>query len=269
MLTMINSVSAQGALSGSVAIVGAGPGDPELLTLRAFRLLERADVVIHDRLVGPAVLDLARRDASFVLVGKERGRHSVPQERINQLIAEHAEAGRRVVRVKGGDPFMFGRGGEELDYLRDRGIAVEIVPGITAAAGCGAAIGVPLTHRDHAQAVTFVTGEGKHGPADVNWQALAASDHTVGVYMGVAQAGRIADRLIAHGRAPSTPVAVVENGTLPEQRVVRGSLGDLGRLMRDHDVKAPAFVIIGIVAAFSNAQEQTGDGAPTYAIAAE
>ena len=253
MLTMINSVSAQGDLSGSVAIVGAGPGDPELLTLRALRFLEQADVVIHDRLVGAKVLDFARRDATLVPVGKRHGHHGMPQARINELIAEHALAGRRVVRLKGGDPFIFGRGGEELEYLLRRNVRVEIVPGITAATGCAAAVGMPLTHRHHARAVTLISGEGKDGPIDADWKALADPNHTVGVYMGVGNAGRIAERLIDRGRDPFTPIAIIENGTLPEQRLVRGALGDLGRLMIDHDVKAPSFVVIGAVAAFAGA----------------
>jgi len=270
MLAMINSVSAQGALSGSVAIVGSGPGDPELLTLRALRFLEQADVVIHDRLVGPEVLDLARRDATFVPVGKQRGHHSVPQSRINQIIAEHAEAGRRVVRLKGGDPFIFGRGGEELEYLRRRNITVEVVPGITAAAGCAAAVGMPLTHRDYAQAVTFISGEGKDGPIDADWPVLADPDHTVGIYMGVGNAERIAERLITHGRAPSTPVAVIENGTLPEQRLVRGTLGALNRLISEYEVKAPSFMIVGAVAGFAGEGAlPSGDLPSAHAIAAE
>lgn len=270
MLTVLNSVSAQGDLSGSVAIVGAGPGDSELLTLRAFRLLEQADVVIHDRLVGPEVLDLARRDAEFIPVGKQRGHHSVPQARINQLLAEHAQAGRRVVRLKGGDPFIFGRGGEELAYLRARNIPVEVVPGITAATGCAATAGLPLTHRDFARAVTFVSGEGKDGPIDADWTALANPAQTVCVYMGVAGAARIADRLVAHGRAPSTPVAVIENGTLPEQRLFRGTLDTLGALMRDRDIKAPSLVVIGAVAALADTERWPLEAASTaHAIAAE
>ncbi len=270
MLTKINSVSAQGTLSGSVAIVGAGPGDPELLTLRALRFLEQADVIIHDRLVGDAILDLARRDATFISVGKQRGHHSVTQDGIHQLMADHAEAGQRVVRLKGGDPMIFGRGGEELEFLMNRGIAAEVVPGITAAAGCAAAAGLPLTHRDWAHGLTLVSGEGKDGPIEADWAALAQQDHTVGVYMGVRRAGHIASQLMRHGRASSTPIAVIENGTLPQQRLIRGTLGELQSLIIAHDVKAPAFLVIGPVAGFAGGQTApVDDAAPALAIAAE
>jgi uroporphyrin-III C-methyltransferase/precorrin-2 dehydrogenase/sirohydrochlorin ferrochelatase len=269
MLGMLNSVRAQGCHTGSVAIVGAGPGDADLLTLRALHFLERADVVIHDRLVGADVLDRARRDAVFVPVGKRRGHHSVSQSGINALIADHAAAGRRVVRLKGGDPFLFGRGGEELEYLRARNIAVEVVPGITAATGCAASVGMPLTHRDFAHAVTLISGEGKDGPIEANWAALADPDHTVGVYMGIGNAGRIATKLIAHGRDPNTPIAIIENGTLPNQRLVRGRLSQLEQLTVAHDIKAPAFVTIGAVAAFAGAENPSLESLPPQAIAAE
>lgn len=245
MLGLVNA-PARGE-SGSVAIVGAGPGDPDLLTLRALRLLQDADVIVHDRLVGPGVLELARRDAERIFVGKAPGNHSLNQDGINALIAARARAGQRVVRLKGGDPFIFGRGGEEVEYLRDRGIAVEVVPGITAALGCAAAAGLPLTHRDLAQSVTFVTAHARDGEPQLDWRALATPHHTIVVYMGVATADRLAARLLAQGLAGTTPVAIVENGTLPAQRVVTGTLDGLGRLAAERGVEAPATLVIGEV----------------------
>ena len=233
---------------GSVAIVGAGPGDPDLLTLRALRLLQDADVIVHDRLVGAGVLDLARRDAQRICVGKARGNHSLGQDGINALLAERALAGQRVVRLKGGDPLIFGRGGEEVEHLRRLGIAVQVVPGITAATGCAAAAGLPLTHRDLAQSVTFVTAHARDGEPRLDWRALAAPHQTLVVYMGVAVADRLAARLIEHGLAPATPVAIIENGTLPSQRVITGKLHDLGALVHGRGVEGPAALVIGEVA---------------------
>lgn len=237
---------------GQVAIVGAGPGDPDLLTLRALRLLQDADVIVHDRLVGPGVLDLARRDAERVFVGKARGNHSLSQQGINALLAERALAGQRVVRLKGGDPFIFGRGGEEVEHLRRLGIAVEIVPGITAATACAAAAGLPLTHRDMAQSVTFVTAHAREGTRDgepqLDWRALAAPHQTLVVYMGVTVAGRVAARLIEHGLPAGTPVAIIEKGSLPSQRVIAGRLGDLGVTIAERGVAGPAVLVIGEVA---------------------
>jgi uroporphyrin-III C-methyltransferase/precorrin-2 dehydrogenase/sirohydrochlorin ferrochelatase len=233
---------------GSVAIVGAGPGDPDLLTLRALRLLQDADVIVHDRLVGFGVMELARRDAERIFVGKARGHHSLSQDGINALIAERALAGQRVVRLKGGDPFIFGRGGEEVEHLRRLGIAVQVVPGITAATGCAAAAGLPLTHRDLAQSVTFVTAHARDGEPQLDWRALAAPRHTIVVYMGVAVADRLAARLIEHGLAGATPVAIIENGTLPTQRVVTGTLRDLGVLVAERGIEGPAALVIGEVA---------------------
>ena len=233
--------------AGSVALVGAGPGDPELLTLKALRLLQRADVVIYDRLVGRAVLDYARRDAERIDVGKRRGSH-YSQEAINALMVRLAGEGKRVVRLKGGDPFVFGRGGEELEVLVEHGIPVELVPGITAATGCAAVAGFPLTHRDHASAVTFVSGEAKGGGLALDWPALAKSGHTLVVYMGLGAAATIAERLIAHGMAADMPVAVVENGTLPSQRTLFGTLDGLAELVRANAVHPPALLVIGRVA---------------------
>jgi uroporphyrin-III C-methyltransferase / precorrin-2 dehydrogenase / sirohydrochlorin ferrochelatase len=253
MLTLVNGRGANEPPRGSVAIVGAGPGDPDLLTLRALRLIQRADVVIHDKLVGPGVLDLVRRDAERIYVGKSKGDHSKEQDEINALLAEQALAGRRVVRLKGGDPFIFGRGGEEVDYLRRRDIAVELVPGITAALGCAAAVGIPLTHRDHAQAVTLATGQGKDGEPELDWATLAQLNQTLVIYMGVGAAGRIAARLIEHGLDPATPVAVIENGTLPDQKAVYGGLSGLGWLVRQSGIAGPALIVIGRVAALADA----------------
>jgi uroporphyrin-III C-methyltransferase/precorrin-2 dehydrogenase/sirohydrochlorin ferrochelatase len=251
-----------------VAIVGAGPGDPDLLTLRALRLIQRADVVIYDKLVGPGVLDLARRDAERLYVGKSRGDHSKSQDEINALIAAQAQAGRRVVRLKGGDPFIFGRGGEELEYLQRRGISVEAVPGITAALGCAAATGIPLTHRDHAQAVTFATGQGKEGEEpELDWATLARLKQTLVVYMGVGAAGRIAARLIDNGLDAATPVAVIENGTLPSQKALYGRLSGLGWLVRQSGITGPALIVIGRVAALADAAAPALESEPARAIA--
>ncbi len=233
---------------GTVYLVGAGPGDPELLTLRALRLLQTADVIVYDRLVGPGVLDYARRDAERVFVGKEPTRHPVPQSEINMLLADRARTGLSVVRLKGGDPLIFGRGGEEADHLRAAGVKVEVVPGITAALACAAAAGVPLTHRDHAMEVTFVTGHGRDEGFEPDWATLARSRHTLVVYMGVGHAGEIAAKLMANGLPASTPIAVVQNGTLETQRVVAGSLAQLESLLADHGVSNPAVFLIGEVA---------------------
>ena len=246
---MLGLVNAQTRIeAGSVAIVGAGPGDPDLLTLRALRLLQDADVIVHDRLVGEGVLELARRDAERIFVGKARGNHSLSQDGINALLAARAQAGQRVVRLKGGDPFVFGRGGEEVEHLRARGIAVEVVAGITAATGCAAAAGLPLTHRDMAQSVTFVTAHARDGEPQLDWRALATPRQTLVVYMGVAVADRLASRLIEHGLSADTPVAVIENGTLPTQRVVTGTLRDLGLLITERGIAGPAALVIGEVA---------------------
>ncbi|HEY2347316.1 MAG TPA: siroheme synthase CysG [Xanthomonadaceae bacterium] len=236
---------------GSVALVGAGPGDPGLLTLRALRLLNEADVILHDALVSDEVLALARRDADRIDVGKQAGDHQTPQERIHALMLEHARAGKRVVRLKGGDPFVFGRGGEELEFLHAHGIAFEVVPGITAALACAAYAGVPLTHRDHAQSVRFVTAHAKDSLDSLDWRALAAERQTLAVYMGVAGLERLRARLLAHGRHPATPFALIENGSRREQRVVLGILADLPERAREEAVRSPALLILGEVAALA------------------
>jgi uroporphyrin-III C-methyltransferase / precorrin-2 dehydrogenase / sirohydrochlorin ferrochelatase len=233
---------------GSVVLVGAGPGDPGLITLRALRVLNEADVILHDRLVSAEVLDLARRDATRIEVGKEASNHHTSQEQIHALLLQHARAGKRVVRLKGGDPFVFGRGGEELEFLRAHDIAYEVVPGITAAIACAAYAGVPLTHREHAQSVRFVTAHCKESMDTLDWHALAAERQTLAVYMGVAQLGALRSELIAHGRSPQTPFALIENGSTPTQRVVAGCLNDLEQLARANAVRSPALLIIGEVA---------------------
>jgi uroporphyrin-III C-methyltransferase/precorrin-2 dehydrogenase/sirohydrochlorin ferrochelatase len=254
MLRLVNRTDA-GQPEGSVALVGVGPGDPDLLTLRALRAMQDADVVVYDRLIGDRILDYVRRDAERIFVGKAKGRHTVPQDRIHRLLIDRARAGHRVVRLKGGDPFVFGRGGEELDALRAAGVTTEIVPGITAATGCAAAARIPLTHREHASAVTFVTGHGADGEADLDWSSLAALKHTLVIYMGLSTASTIASQLIGHGMDPYTPAAIVENGTRPNQRVITGLLVELGALVTRHAITGPALIVIGTVAGLADTPE--------------
>ena len=235
---------------GRVDIVGAGPGDPELLTLKAFRLIQNADIVFYDRLVSPDILDLIRRDADRVSVGKEKSRHTMPQEDIHQQMIVAASAGKRVVRLKGGDPFIFGRGGEELQALNSAGIEAAVTPGISAALGCAAAAGLPLTHRDHAQSVTFVTGHAKTGGMpDMNWQALAAPNQTVVVFMGVGTAKQIAKSMVEAGRAADTPVAIIENGTCQTETRSFATLATLPETIDRNNITGPALLIIGEVSA--------------------
>ncbi|WP_256646569.1 siroheme synthase CysG [Thermomonas paludicola] len=240
------------ARRGRVALVGAGPGDPGLLTLRALRLLNEADVILHDRLVSDEVLALARRDATRIEVGKRLGgNHHATQQRIHALMIELAQAGKHVVRLKGGDPFVFGRGGEELEALRERGIDYEVVPGITAAVACAAHAGIPLTHRDHAQSLRLLTAHARDGEASHDWAALAQPGQTLAFYMGVSGLEQLRDNLVGHGLAASTPFALVENGSRPQQRVVAGTLAELPALARLHGVQAPALLIVGEVAALA------------------
>ncbi|MFT3965794.1 MAG: uroporphyrinogen-III C-methyltransferase [Sphingobium sp.] len=246
--------------SGRVYLVGAGPGDPDLLTVRAARLIGSADVIVHDGLVGGGILDMAPATAERISVAKSRSRHSVPQEGINALLVEHALAGRTVVRLKGGDPFIFGRGGEELEACRRAGVGVEVVPGISAALGCAAAANLPLTHRDVASAVTFVAGQCK-GLTDQNWAGLAGKGRTLVIYMGVATAEDIADKLMADGLSPDTPVVVLENGTRPEQRALRTLLADLGDMVHREAVKSPAVIVVGNVAGLADAEDRLGSRA--------
>lgn len=236
---------------GSVVLVGAGPGDPGLLTLRALRALNRADVILHDSLVSEAVLTLARRDAERIDVGKRCGGRHTQQEQIHQLLLEQAQAGKLVVRLKGGDPFVFGRGGEEMEFLHQHGIACEIVPGITAAVACAAYAGIPLTHREHARSVHLLTGHGKESLDAMDWPALAQDHQTLAVYMGVARLDEFTQRLLEHGRRPDTPFAIIENGTLPQQRVVSGVLRELPARAREHGIHPPALLIVGEVAALA------------------
>ncbi|WOE83246.1 siroheme synthase CysG [Aeromonas veronii] len=249
---------------GSVTLVGAGPGDAGLLTLSGLQQLQQADVVVYDRLVSQAVLALVRRDAERIFVGKEAGRHCVPQQAINQLLLEQARLGKQVVRLKGGDPFIFGRGGEELETLAEAGIPFSVVPGITAASGCAAYSGIPLTHRDHAQRVQFITGHDKEGNIAQEWSALAAPRQTLVFYMGLAHAARIQDALQTHGMPGHTPVALVEQGTQLSQRVVRGELQQLAELTRQ--VKSPSLIIIGTVVTLADKLDWYGEANAIHGI---
>ncbi len=237
--------------SGEVHLVGAGPGDPELLTIKAHRLLESADVVVHDRLVSPEIVDLARRDAERIDVGKRAGHHAMSKEQINDLLIDLARRGKRVVRLKGGDPFIFGRGGEEMAALAAAGIACLAVPGITAATGCAASAGIALTRRGVSKTCIFVTGHDRDGPADLAWDALARPQQTLVIYMGLAALDGIAAGLVGHGLAPETPVAVIENGTTPDERIIRGTIADIAVTANDAGIRAPALIVVGEVAALA------------------
>ncbi|ELY5881382.1 uroporphyrinogen-III C-methyltransferase [Cronobacter sakazakii] len=231
---------------GEVVLVGAGPGDPGLLTLKGLQQIQQADIVVYDRLVSDEIMNLVRRDADRVFVGKRAGYHCVPQEEINQILLREAQRGKRVVRLKGGDPFIFGRGGEELETLCDAGIPFSVVPGITAASGCSAYAGLPLTHRDYAQSVRLITGHLKNG-GEFDWHNLAAEKQTLVFYMGLNQAAAIQEKLIEHGMDPQMPIALVENGTSVKQRVVAGVLTELGALAQR--VESPSLIIVGRVVA--------------------
>lgn len=233
--------------TGTVSLVGAGPGDPELLTLRGARLVAAADTVVFDNLVSPAIVALAPATAERIYVGKKAADHTLPQDEINALLVARARAGQRVVRLKGGDPFIFGRGGEELEALLEAGIQVEVVPGVTAAAGIAAYAGIPLTHRDHAQSVVFATGFLKDGRLELDWPMLARPNQTLVIYMGISRLGEICAALMAHGLAPETPAGVIERGTTHAQRVATGVLGDLPGVVRRAGIRPPALTIVGSV----------------------
>ena len=232
---------------GEVYLVGAGPGDPELLTLKALRLMQQADVVIYDRLVSAPIMDLCRRDAEKVYVGKARSNHAVPQEGINALLVKYAKEGKRVCRLKGGDPFIFGRGGEEIEELFAAGVPFQVVPGITAASGCSAYAGIPLTHRDYAQSVRFLTGHLKEGSPELPWHELVYENQTLVLYMGLVGLEKICEKLIASGQRPDMPVALVSKGTTPDQKVVVGTLADIVQQVTEHQIQAPTLTIIGEV----------------------
>jgi uroporphyrin-III C-methyltransferase/precorrin-2 dehydrogenase/sirohydrochlorin ferrochelatase len=239
--------AANAAHRGEVYLVGAGPGDPELLTLRALKLMERAEVVLYDNLVSQGILDLIPAGVERIYVGKQRANHALRQEEINERLVREARAGRRVLRLKGGDPFMFGRGGEEIDSLATHGIPFEVVPGITAALGVAAFAGIPLTHRDHAQACLFVTGHLKDGSMDLDWPALVRPRLTVVVYMGLLCLPVLCAKLIEHGQSPEHPAAVVQQGTAPTQRVVTGTLATLPALAERAQLHGPTLIIVGDV----------------------
>lgn len=236
-------------MQGKVYLVGGGPGDPELLTLKAARLIAAADAIVYDHLVGAGILGLARADAERIYVGKEAGKHTLPQEEINALLVRLARDGKIVVRLKGGDPFIFGRGGEEIEELEDSGVGFEVVPGVTAASGMAAYAGIPLTHRDHAQSCVFVTGHLRDGSVNLDWQALARPQQTIVIYMGIGSLGEICRQLMAHGLPADTPAACVRHATHPTQQVVAGTLSTLPAAVAAAALRQPALIVVGSVVA--------------------
>ena len=253
------------ASRGRVILVGAGPGDPDLLTVKAVTALQSADVVVHDGLVDSRVLDIAPPTAQRISVAKQRARHTLPQEAINALIIAHVKTGAIVVRLKGGDPFVFGRGGEEVEAVRAAGLPVDVIPGVSAALGCAAEAMLPLTHRDWSSAVTFVAGQCK-GLSEQDWSGLAGKGRTLVIYMGVATAEAIADKLIADGIAPDMPVAVLERGTLKGSRALKTLLADLGPMVVRENVLSPAVIVVGEVVELSDAKDKLGRWASTAAV---
>lgn len=233
--------------AGKVWLVGAGPGDPDLLTIKAARLISQADAIVYDHLVSDSIMDQARPDALLIYAGKEASKHTLPQDSINQLLVELAQENLSVVRLKGGDPFIFGRGGEELETLVASGIPFEVIPGVTAAAGCAAYAGFPLTHRDHAQSVTFVTGHLKDGTVNLDWPALARPKQTVVFYMGIGAVEEICRQMINHGLPSMTPAAVIRNGTQPDQQTLLATLGTLPDRIAESGIKPPALIVVGSV----------------------
>ncbi|NQV98525.1 MAG: uroporphyrinogen-III C-methyltransferase [Rhodospirillales bacterium] len=252
--------------AGEVYLVGSGPGDPDLLTFRALRLMQQADVVLHDRLVPDGILELVRRDADRIYVGKKQGDHSMQQQDISRTLVDLAKQGKRVLRLKGGDPFVFGRGGEEIEMLSAEGISFQVVPGISAANGCAAYAGIPLTHRDHAQACVFVTGHAKDDKLDLNWQALIQPNQTVVVYMGLISLAQVMGELIAHGADPKTLVAVVDKGTRVDQRVVTGAIGTIVDAVEKAALTGPAIIIIGSVVSLRDRLEWFADEGDTGSV---
>ncbi len=238
---------------GCVFLVGAGPGDPDLLTLKAARVLREADVLVYDNLVSEAVLELVPASAERIYAGKERGNHALPQEQLNELLVRLARTGKRVVRLKGGDPYTFGRGGEEVETLRQNGVCFEVIPGITAAAGVAAYAGIPLTHRDYAQACVFVTGHLKDGTMNLDWPGLARERQTVIIYMGLHGLPTLCAKLMEHGLPPDWPAAIVQRGTTPDQRTVTGTLATLPGLAGAARLRAPTLIIVGKVVSLHDA----------------
>jgi uroporphyrin-III C-methyltransferase/precorrin-2 dehydrogenase/sirohydrochlorin ferrochelatase len=245
---------------GEVYLVGAGPGDPDLLTFRALRLMQKADVVVYDRLVSPEILELVRRDAEKIYVGKAKSKHTIPQDEINELLAKEALAGNRVVRLKGGDPFIFGRGGEELETLIKHGVSFQVVPGITAASGAASYAGIPLTHRDHAKSVVFATGHLQDNSINLNWQGLAQPDQTIVFYMGLTGLPIICEQLVKHGLAATTPIAMVQSATTPQQKVVTGTLEDIQQKAQAAEIRPPALIIVGSVVSLHEKLNWFGKG---------
>ena len=246
-LSLPDCPSRGAAQPGAVYLVGAGPGDPELLTLRALRLIADADVLVYDHLVSDAILALANPQAERIYAGKQRGNHAVPQEELNQMLVRLGRTGRRIVRLKGGDPYTFGRGGEEVETLKENGVPFEVVPGITAAAGVAAYAGIPLTHRNYAQACVFVTGHLKDGSMNLDWHGLARRRQTVVIYMGLSGLSYLCEQLIAHGLPPDWPAAIVQQGTTPNQRTVTGTLATLPQQAVAAGLKAPTLIVVGEV----------------------